>query len=155
MLYAIAKLLHLVAVILWIGPALGAYVFLFAALKERDGAKLLFVERITERILLLEHLALLAVIATGLVMVAATGWTFFSAPWLQLKLLAFAGVLVFELFDIWLAHHVVRRLLVRKIPLDAPEWSRADRWRRGLAFAALPVGGILVPAMLYLAVLKP
>ena len=155
MLYGIAKLLHLVAVILWIGPALGAYFFLFAALKDRDPARLLFVERLTERVLVLEHVALLAIVVTGVVMTAETGWTLLSARWLQLKLLAFSGVLVFELLDIWLAHKVFRGLLSRSVPLDAAAWSNAERWRRGLAIAALPVGGLLVPAMLYLAVLKP
>ncbi len=153
-LYLIPKFLHLVAVILWIGPPLGAYVFLFQAHRSKDEAKILWAERITERVLVLEHVALLVLVASGLAVVAESDWALLAVPWLRKKLVLFGGVLVFEAFDIWLNHRVVKRLLDRAVPLSDPRWHRADRLRRWLIAAAVPVAVALIPLILWFAISK-
>jgi hypothetical protein len=78
-----------------------------------------------------------------------------TTPWLQTKLLLFGAVLAFELLDIWVAHVLFRRLLLRGAAASEAEWQAAGRWRTRVALLAIPVGGLLVPAILYLAIAKP
>jgi len=152
--YAILKVVHLLAVVLWIGPALGAYWFLYRAHREADLARRAWVERLTERVLVLEHVALVVVIVSGVALVEIGPWGYATTPWLQKKLVAFAGVLLFEAFDIYLAHVLFRRLLATERPFEAPAWLRAERLRLHLIRAAVIVGGLLIPAMFFFAVWK-
>lgn len=154
MLYAWLKLAHLLSLVLWIGPPLGAYYALIRAHGTGDRERIVWVERITERVLVAEHVALLLVIASGLALVSVGPWQLFETPWLRNKLLLFLGVLAFEVFDMWLAHRFMSRLLSCDDPLSHPEWGRAERLRRWLIAAAIPVGLILLPGMFLLAVLK-
>jgi uncharacterized membrane protein len=150
-LYAILKFLHVVFVILWIGPPLGAYYFLFRAHRCGDEAKVLWSERLAERVLFFEHLALIGLIATGLVIVQQSGWALLSAPWLKKKLWLFAGVMVFEVFDIWFAHRYQKRLL--DLPSTDPRWIRAARLRRVLIAAAIPTSAAVL-SILWFAIVK-
>ena len=154
LLYLGLKFLHLLAVILWIGPPLGAYYFLFRAHASKEEARILWCEALAERVLVAEHLALLALIATGLFMVQQSAWSMLAMPWLQKKLLAFAGVLAFEAFDVWFAHRLVKRLIRERVPLSDPRWLRAERLRRWLVLTSIPVGAILLPLMIWFAISK-
>ena len=154
MLYAWLKLAHLLSLVLWIGPPLGAYYALVCAHGSGDRERIVWVERITERVLVAEHVALVFVVATGVALVQIGPWQLFGTPWLRTKLLMFLGVLAFEAFDMWLAHRFMTRLLACEDPLSHPEWGRAERLRRWLIVAAIPVGLVLVPGMFLSAVLK-
>jgi hypothetical protein len=161
-LYLALKLAHLVAVILWIGPPLGAYAVLGRALKERHGdvdggrARLIWVERQVERVLVLEHIAFPVLIASGIGMVwfvgvdAALQWT-----WLKWKLAAVAFIVAFEVFDIYVSHVVWPPVLRADDPWAHASWPRAKAARRRLALAAVPVALVFIPATLWLAVVKP
>ena len=155
--YALLKLVHLLAVVLWIGPPLGAYYILFAAHRDSggDGAadRILFAERAAERVLLFEHIALVILVVSGGLLVFIGPWQLFGTPWLAKKMILFAGVLLFEVFDIWLAHVVFARLL-KAGTVTGAEFARADKKRRVLAgFGGIVFFG-LIPAMFYLAIVK-
>ncbi len=152
--YPWLKLLHLLAVVAWIGPPLGAYYFIGQAYRSGDRDRILWTERVVERVLIAEHVAFAVLIASGWAMVVYGPWQL-STPWLQNKLLLFAGVVVFELFDMWLAHRVFPRALEGDAALDQPPWKRAERLRRWLVAAAVPVALGLIPGIFYFAVLKP
>jgi uncharacterized membrane protein len=151
--YAILEFLHVLAVILWIGPPLGAYYFLFRGHRSGDESRILWCERIAERVLFVEHAALVALIATGLTIVALSDWALLAVPWLQKKLALFAAVMIFEIYDIWFAHRFVRRLLDDQVPLDDPRWTRAARLRRLLILGAMPVS-ILIAMIVWFAISK-
>jgi uncharacterized membrane protein len=153
-LYVILKFLHVIAVILWIGPPLGAYYFLYRAHRSKQEATILWSEQMSERVLRLEHGALLVLIASGLVIVQQSDWALLAVPWLQKKLALFGGVMIFELYDIWFAHRFMRRLLRENVPLSDPRWLLADRLRRFLIISAIPVGALLVPLILWFAIAK-
>jgi uncharacterized membrane protein len=155
MIYAIAKIFHLFALILWIGPALGAYVFLFAAHKTKDRERIIWVERLTEKVLVLEHVALAVLIASGVVMLHATGWTMLQSSWLVWKLILFAGVMLFEIGDMWIAHVALHRILEKSEPDRDPKWKPVLRTRARLMPFAAVVGFVLIPGIVYLAVFKP
>ena len=153
MLYSFLKFVHVVAAILWIGPPLGAYYFLSRAHQTRDEARILWSERVAERVLWFEHLALIALIASGAIVVWLSDWSLLAMPWLQKKLVLFAGVLVFESYDIWFAHVFMKRMLKEDVPLSDPRWQRAKQLRRWLNLGALPVL-VMIPAILWFAIAK-
>jgi uncharacterized membrane protein len=153
-LYAILEFLHVVAVILWIGPPLGAYYFLFRAHRSGDHAKVLWAERLAERVLWFEHLALLVLIASGVFMVQQSGWALLAVPWLKKKLALFAAVILFEAYDIWFAHRFMKRLLAVDVPEGDPRWTIAARLRRWLILGAIPVGALCIPMILWFAIAK-
>ena len=75
-------------------------------------------------------------------------------PWLVKKLWVFGAVVVFEVYDIWLAHIVTNRALASGAPLDGPEWAQIRRLRKVLIAGGIVVGGLLIPAIFYFAVGK-
>jgi uncharacterized membrane protein len=152
--YLLLKLFHLVAVIMWIGPPLGAYLLLFKAHAEKDEARILWMERATERVLGIEHVAFVVMVGTGLAMIWASDGVLLAMPWLVKKLWVFGGIVLFEMYDIWLAHVVTARALASGAPLDGPEWARIKRLRLPLIAMSLVVGLGLIPAILYFAVAK-
>lgn len=154
MAYLIGKLVHLLSLILWVGPPLGAYYILWQVHRSRDRTQMVWAQRYVERVLVVEHIAFVVLILSGAYLVWLTDGALLNMPWLQKKLWLFAGVLVFELVDIWISHFVLAHILEEKDPLDSPEWPRVERMRRTLAIAALPVAFILVPGIFYFAVAK-
>ena len=153
-LYDITKLLHLLCVILWIGPPLGAYYFLFRAYRDADVGRILWAERCCERVLLVEHIAFLIMLLSGLFMFWIGPWTLPGTPWLEKKLFFVGGIIVFECFDVWLAHVVFARLLRGESPLDGADWPAAVRARNRLIIAAIPMASLLIPGALVFALLK-
>lgn len=152
--YLAGKLVHLAALVLWIGPPLGAYWLLYAAYASKDGARILWTERAVEQVLVVEHLAFVVLLGSGAFLVWASGGALLVMPWMLKKLALVAGVVAFELADGYLAHHVLHRLLRLEDPLGTREWARAERLRRRLGYAAALVGLILIPGIFYFAVSK-
>jgi uncharacterized membrane protein len=154
LLYVTLATVHVLAAILWIGPPLGAYAFVVHAYRSRDPERILWVERIAERVLFYEHVALVVLLGSGAGFVWLSGGAILVLPWLQRKLALFVPVAIFEAYDIYLAHVVVKRLLDSGVPLDDPGWKSAHRHRRWLAMASVPVTLIFIPGILYSAVAK-
>ena len=155
MLYAMAKLIHVVAVILWIGPPLGAYALVVSAYRGGDKARIVWAERECERVLVIEHVAFFLLLASGVMMTVSLGEGALSMSWLRNKLVLVALVVLFELFDMWLAHHVFKRVFAAAEPFDTLAWQASKRWRRALYVAAVPVGLVFIPGILFFAVVKP
>jgi uncharacterized membrane protein len=152
--YLLGKLIHLFAVILWIGPPLGAYYLVFSAYRSKDQDRLIWAERCAEQVLIVEHIAFVVLIASGAYLVWLSGGTMLAMPWLQKKLYLFAGVFAFELYDIAIAHVFLHRLLKQPNPLVSPEWPRAERHRKILAALCAIVALVLIPGIFYFAIAK-
>jgi hypothetical protein len=153
MAYALAKLIHLFSLIFWIGPPLGAYYILYSAHKTHDRPRIIWAERLTEQVLVAEHIAFVLLIASGVVMIALSGGVLLSMPWLITKLWLFGGVLAFELGDIFISHWVFSRIFREPDPFASADWPKIKRLRGVLAVAAIPVM-FLIPAIFYVAVVK-
>ena len=157
MTYLVIKLVHLVALLLWIGPPLGMYVLLFRAHATRATEQVLWLERESERVLVLEHVAFVVLLLTGAALVFQMGPAALSIPWLQKKLVCVAAIVVFEGFDIWLAHVVTHRILNGAdaiVDLRDPRFARVRSLRRVLAMCALPIVILCIPGAFYFAVTK-
>lgn len=101
-LFFALKILHIGALIFWLGPSLGAWLVLLATRKYvgeiTPAAHLAY--RIFIKLLIVEHIAFVALIISGFGMVYLVYG--FNQPWLQWKLLIILLFVVpLEMLDIW------------------------------------------------------
>jgi hypothetical protein len=160
---------HLTGVIVWSASAVGAYWLVVAAgidrRRHRDDPELerrdLWVRRRFLEVVWLEHAGLVLLLACGIGLALRYGndWSTLvggSSPrWLRWKLSLVFGIAVpFELYDIWLSHWHLPRLL-RREPAGSARLARAWRLHDGFMWIG---GGILlavIPAIIALAVFRP
>ena len=151
MSYDLLKLAHLVAVILWIGPALGGYIVLFRVWRRGDEAAITSAEEDCERVLRLEHAAFLLLVVSGVAMLASTDWALLQPGWMAQKLLIFGLIAAFEAYDMWLSHRVLPRAF--GVSSDPDLRRKALLQRAWLMRLAVPVG-LLIVLVLWLAVTR-
>lgn len=149
-------LVHVLSVIVYLGPSLGGSYVYFAARRQGDPAMITWTLRQSIFLYNVEHLALAAVLGSGASLLAAGGWGLLGAGWMQWKLALVAGmILPVEIWDIAVVNYVLRQALRQGTRLDAPPLARAIR----LHDRVLAVGGAIfatgVLAILALAVVKP
>lgn len=155
--YALIKLLHIGALIMWLGPPFGAWLMLRQAKKSGlDEAQLFEQYRLFYRLIALEHVALLFLLGTGVWM--ASQYSLWSAPWLQQKLiLVFAALLPIELLDIVLANVLLPR--INRMQFDGKplkSWHRMVQnfYHGPFTYFAVFVIPVLTLSIMYLAVGK-
>lgn len=156
--YALIKFLHLGALIFWLGPAFGAWLVVKYIERQDDAHQhtLNYAHRALIYLILVEHVALVVLLASGYFMASKFGW--FDAAWLQQKLWIVVGVVVpLEIADIILANWFVHRatnkqlsgLEMNKFELDSVKFYHG-------AFTKLAI--VLIPAsvtlIMFLAISK-
>lgn len=115
--YFILKLIHIGALVLWLGPAFGAWVVLKVVGDENVGPVTAKVNRAFFAMITLEHLAFAVLLITGFLMANMANW--FATPWLSQKLLL-VGIFVIplEVIDIilgnWLAAKASKNIQLGK-----------------------------------------
>lgn len=156
--YALLKLVHLGALVFWLGPALGAWMVLTYAQRARtlDSEALAAISRVFFFTLIIEHVAFIALICSGLLMAMTFGY--FEAPWLQQKLWIVCGVLVpLELVDIvlgnFMASSASRRLYGGK-PVTDGEKRCLDLYHGTFTKIAIVIVPVSVVVIMYLAISK-
>lgn len=148
------KIIHLVAIVFWIGPGFGAYWILFRMSRRLGGEDLRYLEKYFEQSIRIEHFFFVIVLLSGVGMVSIMGWDMIELPWLRTKLYLIGGVLLVEIIDIWLAHFLFRKLIrSRKAPEEA-SWEQAFKIRRVFYGISLPLMIVLTLGIFYLAVVK-
>lgn len=153
MSYETIKVLHLLAVILWIGPALGGYIVLARVWARQEATAIRLAEADCESVLKLEHAAFLALVATGITLLATADFALIQTEWMRRKIAIFAAIALFECFDIWVSHVVIPRALQAAGGVDGPDWKRAAYLRTWLIRLSIPVGMGIV-TILWTAVTK-
>lgn len=96
------KLIHIGALIFWLGPSLGTWIMLLAIRKQEGEFTLAthLAYRIFIKMLIVEHLAFIVLLVTGIGMIICLYHN--PAPWLQWKLLIVLAIVVpLEIIDIW------------------------------------------------------
>jgi uncharacterized membrane protein len=151
--YALLKVVHLLALVAWIGPPLGAYFLLATAWREGDEERIAWSERQTERVLRVEHGALLVWLLSGVGLLWTSEWAWLQAPWMHAKLALVGVVLAFEAYDIHHAHRVSRRVFASDVPRAHGDYARMVRGRVLLIRLALGMG-VVIPLIFWLAVRK-
>ena len=156
--YGLAKIIHLDALIFWLGPPLGAW-FALKAIDSKEFVSGSVVEKVNEVFyltLILEHVAFVALIASGVYL--AVAFNMLSGDWLKQKLLIIGIIVVpLEILDVllgnWLANTASKKLYAGGVP---SHWEK-----RGLKIyhgiftkIAILVMPLCVFAIMYLATTK-
>ncbi|NIW85709.1 MAG: DUF2269 family protein [Gammaproteobacteria bacterium] len=158
---ATLKVVHLSALVIWLGPSGGAWMVL--ALERREcgdpsvASHYLYCGFL--RLLWLQHVGVLVLLGSGLLLLHLHGFAPLEYRWLQIKLLlVFLVILPIELADTWLGHARLPRVFAAREPGTpyTPEELRALRFYRRYF---VPIGlALLLPTVvliMWLAVAKP
>ncbi|GAA6154225.1 hypothetical protein [Pseudoteredinibacter isoporae] len=155
--YTLVKILHIGALIMWLGPPLGAWLMLRQAKAACEDDTQLFEQyRLFYRLIALEHVALLFLLGSGLWL--ASQYALWPSPWLQQKLiLVFAVLVPIELVDLVLAN-----VLLPRIHQKQYDGGRLTTWQQTLqsvyhgpfTYFAVFVIPLLTLSIMYLVVSK-
>tara|TARA_B100002049_G_C16005884_1_gene343628 strand:- start:128 stop:610 length:483 start_codon:yes stop_codon:yes gene_type:complete len=154
--YSLIKVFHIGALILWLGPAFGAWLVFKAVESESISNVTAKINRMFFAMITLEHLAFVALLISGFSMAFQANW--FSSPWLHQKLFILALVIVpLEIIDIALGNWLAMKASAKKYS-GYKLTFRQEKWIRiyhgpftKLALATMPIS---VFGVIYLAVSK-
>ena len=157
--FALLKSVHIASLIFWLGPSLGAW-WLLRATTHRFGEPSItsqFLYQMFIKVAGIEHLALISLLTSGLLMGAMTDG--FAQSWLWLKL-CFVAVIVIplEVIDIWFCHYKLPRLFQRRHP-SRPYAIQESRLLASYHTRFVPLALICLPlaviSIFWLAIAKP
>lgn len=156
--YGIIKLVHLGALVFWIGPPIGAWLVLRAVEdgSYRPGSLAEKVSRIFYLTVILEHLAFVVLLATGFLL--AFQYELLGSPWLTQKLyIVFLIVVPLEIADVFLGNWVASAASKKLYSAEpVKSWQRygLDVYHGIFTKIALLVMPLSVLAIMYLATSK-
>jgi hypothetical protein len=158
----LSLVVHVGAVIVWIGPSIAGGMFLFRAPPPSDATGL-WIRRRFQWVLVVEHAAFVVLVAGGFARLHALGFDWASTVgdegvfWLKTKLFFVALFIPMEVYDAWAAHWRIRRAFhaYDRDPKTFPELERLllsyDRFMRAMTFFLAPA----LPVVVGLALAKP
>lgn len=156
--YTLIKLLHIGALLFWLGPPFGAWLVLKVVGDEnfQPGSTAGKVNRVFFYTIILEHIAFVLLLASGFYLAMHYNW--FGSEWLTQKLMIVAAVIIpLEVVDVllgnWVANRASRKLYAGN-PLKSWEaWGLKlyHGWFTRLALVVIPISVLLV---MYLAIGK-
>ena len=156
--YGILKLIHLGALVFWLGPPLGAWL-VFKAVEDgsyQPGSLAQKVSRVFYLTVIVEHIAFVALLVTGYLM--ALKYDLLGAVWLEQKLYIVVLVVVpLEILDLFLGNWVASKAsakLYANRPISKWEKAGLDLYHGIFTKIALVVIPLSVLAIMYLATSK-
>jgi len=157
-IFVALKILHIGALIFWLGPSLGAWFILMAMRKQlgevTPATHLAY--RIFIKMLILEHIAFIALIASGIGMASlAFG---FNQPWLQWKLLIILLFIIpLEILDIWYGNIKLPQIFSRlnETGYDTKQTHILHIYHTYVTRIAIAIIPISVLAIMWLVIAKP
>lgn len=157
-IFVVLKILHIGSLIFWLGPSLGAW-FVLLSLRKHLGeitpaAHLAY--RIFIKMLILEHIAFVALIASGLGMACLVYG--FNQPWLQWKLLIIVFLIVpLEILDIWYGNIKLPQIFshLNEAGYDTAQTRTLHIYHAYVTRTAIAVIPISVLVIMWLVIAKP
>lgn len=152
------KILHIGALIFWLGPSLGAWLVLLSMRKYvgeiTPAAHLAY--RIFIKLLIVEHIAFVALIVSGLSMAYLVYG--FNQPWLQWKLLIILLFVVpLEVLDIWYGNIKLPQIFSRfnEAGYDTAQSRTLHIYHVYVTRTAIAIIPTSVLAIMWLVIVKP
>jgi len=156
--YGITKLVHLGAIVFWLGPPLGAWLVLRTVEdgSYKQGSIAEKVSRVFYLTVILEHVAFIALLASGLLM--ALKYDLMGSAWLNQKIyIVFLVIVPLEVADVllgnWIASTASKKLYAGK-PLKSWERYGLEAYHGIFTKIALIVIPLSVLTIMYLATSK-
>jgi len=157
----LVKVMHVGALIMWLGPSAGAWLSLMIGRRRygEPGVASHYLYRGFLQILWLEHLGFLLMLGSGVLLLVIHGMPALGWGWLQLKLLLVLVVVIpLELMDMWFSHRRLPQIFAAREP-DAPYTLQEARvlhlYHRRFVPMALPVLLATVAVVMWLAMARP
>lgn len=157
-LFFALKLIHIGSLIFWLGPSLGAWLVLLAIRNQQgeftQATHLAY--RVFIKMLIVEHVAFVTLLATGIGMVACLYHN--PAPWLQWKLLiVFAVVVPLEIMDIWYGNIKLPQIFSRfnENGYDTKQLKTLQTYHKYITGAAIFIIPVSVLVIMWLVIAKP
>jgi len=157
-IFVALKILHIGSLVFWLGPSLGAWSILMAMRKQlgeiTPATHLAY--RIFIKMLILEHVAFVALIASGVGMAALIFG--FNQPWLQWKLLIILLLIVpLEILDIWYGNIKLPQIFSRlnESGYDIKQTRTLYIYHAYVTRIAIAIIPISVLAIMWLVIAKP
>lgn len=162
-LYPYIKFIHLFFVMMWAMSAVGAYIFyLRSTIYELEGnpddeslqERLIWAYEQFDKTVILEHVAFPIVLFTGALMFFGSGWSL-ANQWLLVKLTIVILVFIpMEVIDIWISHVVGPRISKRRVE-EPVKWDLGRAMHLKFLRVTSPIVRLTVPAVVFLAIVKP
>lgn len=157
-IFVALKILHIGSLIFWLGPSLGAW-FILMAMREQLGEitpATHLAYRIFIKMLVLEHIAFVALIGSGIGMAVLLFG--FNQPWLQWKLLLiFLLIIPLEILDIWYGNIKLPQIFshLNEAGYDVKQTRTLHIYHAYVTRTAIAVIPISVLAIMWLVIAKP
>lgn len=159
--FPVVKVLHIGALVLWLGPSGGAWLVLMTE-RRKSGEPNIVSHHLYAgflRMLWFQHLGILLMVGSGLMLLAMYGPGLLESTWLRWKLSLIVAVIIpIELSDMWFSHRLLPGVFAKRQP-DAPytqsERRRLNLYHRRFTPIVLPLLLAVVVAIMWLAVAKP
>ncbi len=157
----VVKVLHLGALVLWLGPSGGAWLVLMLARRRlgEPGIVTHYMYLGFLQMLWFEHLGLVLMLGSGALMLSMYGVPLLSMTWIEVKLLLVLGVVIpIEIADMWFSHRRLPQMFATRRP-DAPytkaEWRLLTLYHYRFTPVALPLLLVTIITIMWLALAKP
>lgn len=161
--YLYLKFMHLLMVMIWGWSTMVGYVWYVCSsyLKSKRNPEDVELKRRADwaleqfdRGVVLEHIAFLLTLVTGLLLFVTGGWTIESS-WLSFKFLIIGVIFIpMETLDIWLSHFGGNKYRIR-MQGDPEKYERMVRFHWKFFEIVTPLVFIFIPVLIFLAVVKP
>lgn len=152
------KILHIGSLVFWLGPSLGAWLILMAMRKQlgeiTPATHLAY--RVFVKMLILEHVAFVALIASGIGMAILVFG--FNHPWLQWKLLIILLLIVpLEILDIWYGNIKLPQIFshLHEAGYDTKQIRTLHIYHVYITRIAIAIIPVSVLAIMWLVIAKP
>lgn len=155
--YFLLKVIHLGALIFWLGPALGAWLVLkYANHKSHNSQTIAVIYPVFFMMLSLEHIAFAALLTSGIAMAHSTDM--WQTPWLHTKLsLLLLIIIPMEIIDIIIGNWLVKKFTeqkLRDLTLTNTQERLVEFYHGTFTYLAIAILPITVLAIMWLAVSK-
>ena len=157
-IFVALKILHIGSLVFWLGPSLGAWFILMAMRKQLGEIKPAthLAYRIFIKMLILEHVAFVALIVSGIGMAILVFG--FNQPWLQWKLLIILLLIIpLEILDIWYGNIKLPQIFSRlnEAGYDTKQTRTLHIYHAYVTRIAIAVIPVSVLAIMWLVIAKP
>ncbi|KPJ95906.1 MAG: hypothetical protein AMJ55_02905 [Gammaproteobacteria bacterium SG8_15] len=158
--FSFIKLLHISGLILWLGPSGGAWLLVQLSKRRLDQQSVEFNELYRDfvKFFWIEHLGLVLLLGSGILLLSIYGFAALDWAWIQLKIALVVFILLpIEAVDIWFGHvRLPGQFSTRQeITAETTKMKPVRLYERRFVPISLPILLVTIVVIMWLAIDKP